>query len=273
MTTQSERAIVTPPVPDQAVTIARSETQCKYRHCSRTIQISKGHRRREYCDDLCKQAEHRAREEDKERARVEVQRSAEDAHEKADIQHRYGPDLSEQTVILLRSIWHRYGTALLDEVGMAIHRECEPLRTAQSLDMAQHNKLKAAYHEALLTIAAREDKIEKQRNRIDKQQNQLQSKQKTLEGLSEELAHAQNALLRGGTASLAIPNRDTLEARYMALGEGLHYRLLIQPIHINPGVESWQAFLQSKPDDDTLREVCNIAEHFYANLKVLGIVP
>ncbi len=272
MTTIQE-AIVTQSAHLQAVTVASGEARCKYRHCAHSIQIVKGHRRREYCDDLCKQAEYRAREDDKEQARLEAERIAQETREIEDVQQRYGPGLSTQTVMLLRSIWHRYGTAMLHEVGTALQRETEPLRNVQSLDTAQHKELKAAYHEALMTIAAREQKIDKLQDRLNKQQAQQQSKQKTIEGLYDELAHAQAALARGGTASLAITNRDVLEARYQALGEALNYRLLIQPVHINPGVESWQAFLQSNPDDDTLREVCNTAEFFYRNLEKLGMVP
>lgn len=37
---------------------------CKYRQCGRPLEQRAGGRRREYCDDACRQAEHRARQAD-----------------------------------------------------------------------------------------------------------------------------------------------------------------------------------------------------------------
>ena len=53
---------------------ASSETRCKNPHCTRTVaQVAGGHRKREYCNDTCRQAAHRYRVEQAEREHLQAE--------------------------------------------------------------------------------------------------------------------------------------------------------------------------------------------------------
>jgi hypothetical protein len=102
------------------------ETRCQNPVCRRPITIIPGHRRRQYCDDACKQAAHRARLEAARLAEEEVARQARIEQERAALLLRWGNMLPE-TVDLLQSL----PSSLVEKVVSAIRAEQEGLRQYQ----------------------------------------------------------------------------------------------------------------------------------------------
>ncbi len=76
-------------------------SQCHNRRCGALIAIKRGHRRRKYCDDTCKQAEHRARDADTQRAKEEAAREADLLRARDQLRKKYGNLLSETFDLLL----------------------------------------------------------------------------------------------------------------------------------------------------------------------------
>lgn len=64
-----------------------------------------------------------------------------------------------------------------------------------------------------------------------------------------------------------LPSREELIARLLVVGERLQFCRLLVP-HIQPGIESWQAFIAQAPDEH-LRQAVTSAEHYYENLVYL----
>ena len=103
------------------------QRHCKYRHCRHSIVSQRGHRHREYCDDLCKQAEYRARKEDREYAAEVARQQAQEAQELAHIRATYGVEvgLDKSTYRFLWYIWKRSGATLTRQISDVIVSEVQ----------------------------------------------------------------------------------------------------------------------------------------------------
>ena len=80
-----------------------SEQEHRCLHCKRKIEVVQGHRKRQYCNDICRQAAHRERVE---KARLEEERLAEQERirrERAALIEQHG-DLLCETLDLLQSL-------------------------------------------------------------------------------------------------------------------------------------------------------------------------
>lgn len=87
------------------------EPICQYKHCGRPIVVTPGHRPRAYCDDRCKVAAFRMRQEQAERER-----------HMAEVRAQFG-GYSDATLHLLDSIMQYSGIELAQRVALAINAE------------------------------------------------------------------------------------------------------------------------------------------------------
>jgi hypothetical protein len=122
-----------------------NETICKNPSCKRqVVQVGGGHRRREYCDDNCRQAAHRVRQEAYQRQQYEA------------LVQTWG-SFQPETVSLLAGL-------LYAGSGEFARRLAEVVRSEQgeSAELDQRNI--AAYQEKLTQAASRIEKLERQVN-------------------------------------------------------------------------------------------------------------
>ena len=93
-------------------------------HCKQEIEVIPGHRKRQYCNDLCRQAAHRQRVE---KARLEEERLAEQERirrERAALIEQYG-DLLGETLDLLQSL---QSPSLIRRIAQVIAAEKQRVR-------------------------------------------------------------------------------------------------------------------------------------------------
>jgi hypothetical protein len=106
--------------------LSEEEAHCQNPDCGKPITIVPGHRRRQYCDDACKQAALRARAKAARLAAEEAARLARIAQERQEVLKRWG-NLLPETVDLLHSL---RGTSWEEQIVMAIRAEQEWVRKA-----------------------------------------------------------------------------------------------------------------------------------------------
>jgi len=106
------------------------EIRCQNPGCSGTFVIVRGHRRRQYCDDACKQAAHRAASRRARLAEEEAARQARIERERQELLKRWGSLLPE-TVDLLQSL-----PSLAEKIVKVIRAEQETARQAQNQERA-----------------------------------------------------------------------------------------------------------------------------------------
>ena len=104
------------------------EARCQNPQCRKPIITIPGHRRRQYCDDACKQKAHRARLEEARLAEEEAARQTHIERERQELLKRWG-NLLPETVDLLQSV---YSSSLVEQIVKAIRAEQEWVRQAQS---------------------------------------------------------------------------------------------------------------------------------------------
>jgi hypothetical protein len=108
------------------------EVCCQNPDCGRPLVIIPGHRRRQYCDDSCKQKAHRARLEAARLAQEEADRLARIEQERQALLKRWGNLLPETIDLLL------YMPSSAEKIVKAIRAEQEWARKSQH---QEHNTL------------------------------------------------------------------------------------------------------------------------------------
>jgi hypothetical protein len=79
------------------------DVRCQNPQCRKPILTVPGHRRRQYCDDACKQKAHRIRQDDAQRAKDEAARLARIEQERLTLLKKWG-NLLPETIDLLLSM-------------------------------------------------------------------------------------------------------------------------------------------------------------------------
>src|SRR5579884_3609578 len=106
--------------------------RCQNPACNLPIPIQRGHRRRQYCDDTCKQAAYRARRREAELDRYEIQQREELQQQIAAWRARWG-DLVPETLQLLATLSAgmaaRVAAAIRAEVARAVRSQSEERTT------------------------------------------------------------------------------------------------------------------------------------------------
>jgi hypothetical protein len=96
--------------------IDAQEPRCGNPACGKTLVVIAGHRRRQYCDDACKMAAHRARIAAENQARYEALQLELAQREREELRQRWG-DLPPQAFDLLRQLRMTYGITLAEQVA------------------------------------------------------------------------------------------------------------------------------------------------------------
>lgn len=104
------------------------ERRCGNPHCGRPILVIPGHRHRQYCNDACKQAAHRARLEVARLAAEEAARQARIERGRAALLKRWG-NLLPETLDLLQSL---QSTSWAEQIVKVILAEREWARQAHA---------------------------------------------------------------------------------------------------------------------------------------------
>jgi hypothetical protein len=107
---------------------------CQNPDCGLPIVVTGGHRPRKYCNNACKQAVHRARLRQAQKAEAEEARLARRKHERTLLMNRYG-NLLPQTLDLLQSI---EAPTLVDKIARVIITEREHASLSETM---LHNAL------------------------------------------------------------------------------------------------------------------------------------
>lgn len=107
------------------------EARCQNPACGQPIEIVPGHRRRQYYDDACKQAAHRARLEAARLAAEEAARQARIEQERQALLKRWGNLLPETVDLLL------YTHSLAERIVKVIRAEQEWARQTQTQERNQ----------------------------------------------------------------------------------------------------------------------------------------
>ena len=102
------------------------EVHCQNPQCHKPILTIPGHRRRQYCDDACKQKAHRVRLDEAQRAKEEAERLARIEQERQVLLKKWGRLLPE-TVDFLQSL----PSSLVEKIVNVIRAEQEDARRAQ----------------------------------------------------------------------------------------------------------------------------------------------
>ncbi len=92
------------------------QPRCGNPDCGLPLTIVRGHRRRQYCDDACKMAAHRARLAAANQARYEALLAELAQREREAWRQRYG-ELPVEALDLLRSLKSTYGPGLAEQVA------------------------------------------------------------------------------------------------------------------------------------------------------------
>ena len=97
---------------------------CQNLVCGAPIAVLPGHRRRQYCDDVCRQAACQARKRQQAQAEEEARQQAEELRALELLRELYG-DLLPETLQLLKTLQNCYGHGLRDAIGRILMREHE----------------------------------------------------------------------------------------------------------------------------------------------------
>ncbi|MHB8596684.1 MAG: hypothetical protein ACYDER_07730 [Ktedonobacteraceae bacterium] len=103
------------------------DVRCQNPQCRKPIALLTGHRRRQYCEDACKQAAHRARLAAARQAEEEATRQAYIERERAKLRERWG-NLLPETFDLLQSI---RATSWAEQIAQVVIAEREWVRQSQ----------------------------------------------------------------------------------------------------------------------------------------------
>lgn len=107
--------------------VDEEEGRCQNPQCRKSIVVLSGHRRRQYCDDACKQAAHRARLLAEHQTKEEAARQAQLERERALLRERWG-DLLPETFDLLQAI---RATSWAEQIAKVVIAEREWARQTE----------------------------------------------------------------------------------------------------------------------------------------------
>ena len=222
-----------------------NETLCKNPSCRHAVvQVGGGHRKREYCDDNCRQMAHRARREA-------------DLRQQCIARVQAWGNFQDETIALLAGLLYAGNEEFAHRIAEIVQREQG--QNAGSLD---RNTL--AYQQKLTQAGVHIRKLEQQ---VDIQRQRLgqyyQASFRVTE-LEQELARYREAL--------DLSQRTKRQTELLALGAALSYRRLLNvPTHIEPGQEAWCSYADTE-SNETLAKAIMTARYFYTNLKELGML-
>ncbi len=233
-------------------------------------QLEGGHRRRRYCNNnnACKQAAHRLNKLEKQKEQTRERWAG------------FAADTQNYLEWLLNS--PKYGRDFAEGVVRIIKHEADAINHERDHEWQgmTPDALRAAYHEALMTIAERERKIEKQQARNHKQQVQLEQAQHQLRILNGNLENTHQyahdlvsdyATLQKRISELEqeltryrevidLSNRERLEQQFMAIGSQIGYKSLL--VGVSVGVDSWMSFMIEASDEALVKAIASAK--FYA---------
>ncbi|HVB25343.1 MAG TPA: hypothetical protein VNG51_25620 [Ktedonobacteraceae bacterium] len=238
-----------------------SEATCQYIHCGRHIVVTPGHRPRSYCDDRCKVAAYRLRQEQAERAR----------HLEA-LHAQFG-GYDEKTLQLLDSIMQRGSVELAQRVAWAINAEAgKQVHAATRAATQKVWELQKQVKELEQEIAGLR---EKQRARVDKMKLKTAGNLQELEQARADLRRLYQTTIAHLEQELAtyrqivdLSDRARLERQLYDIGEQIGYRQFIPADHllmVGQGEEFWRAFVLAASDEDLASAVVRV-KHYAGNL-------
>jgi hypothetical protein len=99
-----------------------AQPRCENPACGLPIVVLAGHRRRQYCNDTCRMAAHRARIFRENQARYEALQLQLALHEREVWRERFG-DLLPASLDLLRHLRITYGAAMAEQMAAALRAE------------------------------------------------------------------------------------------------------------------------------------------------------
>jgi hypothetical protein len=100
------------------------ETPCQNPLCERTVTQTPGHRKRQYCDDACKQTAYRCRQEEAARREREEAECQLEAQARATLRAHY-TEFAESTIDFLRSLEKQGSYGLVRQIAAVISSERE----------------------------------------------------------------------------------------------------------------------------------------------------
>jgi len=194
-------------------------------------QVAGGHRRREYCDENCRQTAFRLRREQQHK----------------DVVARRWQAFTPGTQQFLDWLAQKYGETVAASVEIVLRHEV-----------------------ALARETGNEQELEDARQGLAEVQERFRAyvatTNKRLEDLTSELA------ARRQEQECGPGNRDTLQLELAALGERLHWRLLIiGQTTIKAGEESWRLYI-AQAEDALLSTAIGAARFYQENLQSLGML-
>jgi DNA repair exonuclease SbcCD ATPase subunit len=169
--------------------------------------VVRGHRRREYCDDLCRQAEFRARRDDQERARIEAERRAAELAELEELRQRYG-DLRPDTLQFLLRMKHGGGQLQADTIAALIAVEVERVQPGN-----QATKLRELVDRVTKRLQDRTTALEQAQAELEQERADLRTIRREQARTDEEFHQLRElAMHRGDQLSAARNQIKRLEA-------------------------------------------------------------
>ena len=238
-----------------------SEATCQYTHCGRQIVVTPGHRPRSYCDDRCKVAAYRWRQEQAERAR-----------HLAALRAQFG-GYDEKTLQLLDAMMQignaelaqRVAWAINAEAGKQVHTMCE----AATRKVFELQKRVKELEQELTGLR------EKQRTRVDKVKLKAAGDLQKVEQARADIRRLYQATIAHLEQELAtyrqmvdLSDRARLERQLYDIGEQIGYRQFIPADHllaVGHGEEFWRAFVLTASDEELAMAVVRV-KYYAQNL-------
>lgn len=124
------------------------KTRCAY--CGEPITIIRGHRKRKYCSDACKNNAWKAKEAEKARLEAERLKLEQEERERQQLRERYGNDLLPETIESLRylRVNANYSSMFVDALARMIRAEIDRVSTAgRGQDQQERDRLAQAMME------------------------------------------------------------------------------------------------------------------------------
>ncbi|HVB20663.1 MAG TPA: hypothetical protein VNG51_01780 [Ktedonobacteraceae bacterium] len=240
----------------------REVTACQY--CGRPIVVTKGHRSRAYCDDRCKMAAFRLRQEQAER---EQQQTA--------LRAQFG-GYDEKTLQLLDAIMQRGNVELAQRVAWAINAEAgKQVHTATraatqkvwELQKRARELEDSRGHVSEQNVQECQQKLTQAGQRIGKLEGQVAIQRQRLGQYYQHVAQLEQELARY-REMVEISDRARLERQLYDIGEQIGYRQFIPADHlfaVGHGEEFWRTFAESASDEELVQAIVRV-KYYAQNL-------